>query len=132
MLPLLDLLRCLLVLIWACSTLPLAAQLSRCDHTPRTSLCTQRASQPPTSQPRTLEAHKASEEQRHAREWRRAEKRTAANARAHVPSTSICTTTSRRIDQLDAMARQGGSLQLMERVRAERQALRDQQFRSGC
>ena len=45
---------------------------------------------------------------------------------------SWCEQAEQRIRKVDAMARQGGKAKYMERLRAERQALRDRQFREGC
>lgn len=73
-----------------------------------------------------------------ARDWERTE-RTLDKAQAAVPprrsaqkNRSACEAASRRIEKIDALARRGGSVQKMERLREERQAARDWQFRAGC
>lgn len=84
------------------------------------------------------------QQQKHAeREWQRAERRTAAQAPLthHADTSQLaqrrrarpdCASAEQRIRQIDAMGRQGGSAAYMERLRAERQATRDGQFRAGC
>lgn len=77
------------------------------------------------------------------REWRRAERRTATQAPStHRADTSQfaqrdkdrpdCARAEQRLRQLDEMGRQGGSVKYMERLRKERQEVRDGQFRAGC
>ncbi|WP_284336944.1 hypothetical protein [Comamonas sp. NoAH] len=77
------------------------------------------------------------------REWRHAEQQTSSQAPlVHRADTSAlaqrrrarpdCTVIEQRIRQLDEMGRRGGSASHMERIRSERKAARDQQFRAGC
>lgn len=49
----------------------------------------------------------------------------------HAPAAS-CAAADARIRQLDALGRQGGPVSVMERLRRERKALRDWQFRVRC
>jgi len=77
------------------------------------------------------------------REWNSAERRTSVQAPLthHADTSQLaqrrrarpdCASTEQRIRQLDNMARKGGSSSYMERIREERKALRDGQFRAGC
>ena len=43
-----------------------------------------------------------------------------------------CEAKQQRIQKIDELARKGGSVQQMERLREERQKARDWQFRAGC
>ena len=45
---------------------------------------------------------------------------------------SQCEARDRRIQKIDQLARRGGTVQQMERLREERQEARDWQFRAGC
>lgn len=49
----------------------------------------------------------------------------------HAGSTD-CDALNHRIQQLDTQARAGGSGTVMQRLRTERQAVRDRQFQQGC
>ncbi|MCS4292932.1 hypothetical protein M2375_001138 [Comamonas sp. BIGb0152] len=44
----------------------------------------------------------------------------------------VCEQLSQRVDELDRMARAGGSVRTMEWIRAQRQDARDRQFTAGC
>lgn len=44
----------------------------------------------------------------------------------------VCEQLSQRVDELDRMARAGGSVRRMEWIREQRQDARDRQFRAGC
>lgn len=77
------------------------------------------------------------------REWQQAERRTAAQAPLthHADTSQLaqrrrarpdCAQADQRIRQLDDMGRRGGSVEHMERIRAERKETRDRQFRVGC
>lgn len=77
------------------------------------------------------------------REWLRAQRETSSPASiTHHADTSAaaqrerekpaCAQADQRIRQLDEMARRGGTVRYMERVRKERKEARDWQFRAGC
>lgn len=86
------------------------------------------------------------QQRQHAeREWQRAQRRHAAAASApshHVDSQSLqaqrsrqrpdCDSFKQRIRHLDAMGRAGGTASFMERLRGERKAVRDAQYKAGC
>lgn len=78
------------------------------------------------------------QDRREAREWDRTEreldKAQAAPAvqRQSQADRSQCQAKQQRIQKIDELARKGGSVKHMERLREERQAARDWQFRAGC
>lgn len=82
----------------------------------------------------------ASRPNREAQAWERTEreldKAQAATAPQRQPRTSTnrsqCQAKQQRIQKIDDLARRGGSVQQMERLREERQTARDWQFRAGC
>ena len=77
-------------------------------------------------------------EQREAREWERTERELdkaeakIAPQRAQGKDRAACQAANRRIQKIDELARKGGSVQKMERLREDRQAARDRQFSAGC
>nr|WP_174862823.1 hypothetical protein [Comamonas jiangduensis] len=86
----------------------------------------------------TPKAPNAYQQQRHEeRAWDRME-RELDKAQAESPpqrSTNNrrqCEAKQQRIQKIDELARKGGSVQQMERLREERQKARDWQFRAGC
>lgn len=96
---------------------------------------------PSAAQPRrtnTQGPRNAYQQQRHEeRAWDRME-RELDKAQAESPpqrSTTNrrqCEAKQQRIQKIDELARKGGSVQQMERLREERQKARDWQFRAGC
>lgn len=84
--------------------------------------------------------HAASRPANEARAWDRTEreldKAQAATAPQRQPRSSAdrsqCQAKQQRIQKIDDLARRGGSVQQMERLREERQTARDWQFRAGC
>lgn len=73
-----------------------------------------------------------------AREWERTEREldkaqtSATPPRSAKADATQCRAKQQRIQKIDDLARKGGSIQKMERLREERQAARDWQFRAGC
>lgn len=78
------------------------------------------------------------QEDKEAREWERTEREldkaqaTPPPQRQARPDTAKCEAANQRIKKIDELARRGGSVKLMERLREDRQNTRDWQFRSGC
>lgn len=65
----------------------------------------------------------------------------ASHARNHFYSAAqssdrtnegVCEQLSQRVNELDRMARAGGTVRTMEWIREQRQDVRDRQFRAGC
>lgn len=73
-----------------------------------------------------------------ARAWERTERELDKAQAAPAPQRqapaerSQCQAKQQRIQKIDELARRGGSVKQMERLREERQAARDWQFRAGC
>lgn len=73
-----------------------------------------------------------------AREWERTEREldkaqaTPPPQRQARPDAAQCAAASQRIKKIDELARRGGSVAQMERLREDRQNARDRQFRAGC
>ena len=78
------------------------------------------------------------QEDKETREWQRAERELDKAQAAPPPqrqgraNTAKCEAAKQRIKKIDELARRGGSVKLMERLREDRQNTRDWQFRSGC
>lgn len=58
--------------------------------------------------------------------------RPSYNSAASSSNSSECDALTRRVNELDSMARAGGTAQRMEWIRQERQSTRDRQFQIGC
>lgn len=73
-----------------------------------------------------------------AREWERTEREldkaqaTPPPQRQARPDAAQCAAANQRIKKIDELARRGGSVTQMERLREDRQNARDRQFRAGC
>lgn len=73
-----------------------------------------------------------------AHDWDRTERELDKAQAAEKPTrqsgknSAECAATGRRIQKIDELARKGGSAQKMEKLREDRQATRDKQFRMGC
>jgi len=78
------------------------------------------------------------QEDKEAREWERTEREldkaqtTPPPQRQNRPDAAKCAAANQRIKKIDELARRGGSVKQMERLREDRQNTRDWQFRSGC
>lgn len=83
-------------------------------------------------------ANSAYQQQRHEeRTWDRTEReldkaQAATPPQRNAKNRQQCEAKQQRIQKIDELARKGGSVQQMERLREERQKARDWQFRAGC
>lgn len=130
----------------ACLTLPLAshAEVYRCGNSYSSAPCTggKAVSVQPTVEVHTQAQHPSTtqrkQDRKDAREWERTEREldkaqaTPAPQRKSQADRQQCQAKQQRIQKIDELARKGGSVKQMERLRDERQAARDWQFRAGC
>ncbi len=135
--------------VWlACTAWPLSslAQVFRCGNSYSSTPCADGKPVPVEPivevHPPTQGAAERRATRRHAdreeRAWDRME-RELDKAQAKAPpqrksgvDRSQCEARDRRIQKIDQLARRGGTVQQMERLREERQEARDWQFRAGC
>ena len=123
------------------------AQVYRCGNSYSTTPCAggQEVEIKPAVQAPTVTAQITSNQQRtnrqerkEERDWERTERELDKAEAAEKPmrqqgkNSAACAAASRRIQKIDELARKGGSAQKMEKLREDRQATRDKQFRMGC
>lgn len=147
--PILPRLPLIATAVWlACTAWPLSgqAQVFRCGNSYSSAPC---ADGKPVPVEPIVEVHPPTQaaaerratwrhEDREERAWDRME-RELDKAQAKTPpqrksggNRSQCEALDRRIQKIDQLARRGGTVQQMERLREERQEARDWQFRAGC